>query len=258
MISVQALRSNLMTLYLFTRSDFKTVVFPQAMFAFGLWCSGRTHDTECPFTEQDWIYKIFVILLWIWVHLLVEDLANQRLPLAILEDKVNKPWRPLPAGRLTPAEARTWLQSAVIIALVFSMCTGSLLPSTTLMTIIWLYNDLEGGSGGPCERNILNAAGLGCFGWGAVTILIGPCIDTRLLASWSLLIAAVVASTVHVQDLPDIKGDHASKRRTIPLVYGNILGRGSIAFLAPTCPRESINSSRQSTTDRVLLAEGAY
>ncbi|KAI8951071.1 UbiA prenyltransferase family [Xylaria longipes] len=235
MDQVNVIWSHIFTLFLFTKSDFKTVIFPQAIFALGAASYIRIDSYQCLYTYQSTVLKIPAMLAWIWIHLLVENLANQRLPTSIIEDKTNKPWRPIPAGRLTPTDARTWLQFAIMVALIFSIYTETLLPSTTLMTMIWLYNDLEGSSRGPFQRNVINAAGLGCFGWGGVCVLLGSCTDMDSLAPWSFLIGTIVATTVHVQDFPDIDGDNACGRRTAPLVYGDLLARGSVAVLTPIC-----------------------
>lgn len=58
--------------------------------------------------------------------------------------------------------------------------------------------------------------------------------------TWLGLIAAVVATTVHSQDMYDQEGDAAVGRRTIPLVLGDKPARWSIALAVllrcATCP----------------------
>ncbi|KAI1353238.1 UbiA prenyltransferase family [Xylaria sp. FL0043] len=181
------------------------------------------------------------MLAWIWLHLLVEDIANQIQASSVVENTINKPWRPIPAGRLTVAEARGLVRIVVVAALLLSIFLGSFLPSNTLMTMIWLYNDLDGSSSGPVMRNLLNAAGLACFGWGAVCVLLaGATGDESLLRDWLLLAVAVVSTTVQVQDLPDKDGDKARNRKAAPLVYGESWTRGSVAvaalFWSLVCP----------------------
>ena len=176
------------------------------------------------------------MLMWVWLHLLVEDISNQRLPQSILEDSENKPWRPIPRGRLTPVQALSLLRIIVGLALLLSICLGSLTPSVTLMTIVWLYNDLDGSSAGVIQRNVLNAVGLACFGWGSVSVLLAGNFssdDLTLLQNWTILTATAVATTIQTQDLPDMVGDKARGRRTIPLVYGENWARFSVAILVP-------------------------
>ncbi|KAI0489565.1 UbiA prenyltransferase family-domain-containing protein [Xylaria cf. heliscus] len=229
----RALHYHLITLFLFTKSDFKTVIFPQSVFALSFAFSRSGAAQLYQYGPGDVALRILYMLVWIWLHLLVEDIANQKLDSSIVEDTINKPWRPIPAGRLTVMEARNLIQVAVVAALVLSVFLGALLPSTTLMTMIWLYNDLDGSSTGPLIRNLLNAAGLACFGWGGVCVLLaGATGDGNMTRDWLLLTAAIVSTTVHVQDLPDKEGDKARKRRTAPLVYGECWTRWSVTVLA--------------------------
>ncbi|KAI1080879.1 hypothetical protein F5B20DRAFT_82923 [Whalleya microplaca] len=75
---------------------------------------------------------------------------------------------------------------------------------------------------------------MACFGWGRVGVLLAGCIERKeLLRNWAMLTAVVVTSTIHTQDLPDVAGDKAGGRKTIPLIYGEKLARWSVAILAP-------------------------
>ncbi|KAL7934150.1 UbiA prenyltransferase family domain-containing protein [Trichoderma chlorosporum] len=179
------------------------------------------------------------MLAWIWLNLLVEDIANQRLEGSIVEDAVNKPWRPLPSRRLTPEQARDWLVIAIVAAVGFSALLGCYTASVTLMLLIWMYNDLDGSNRGIWVRNALNAGGLMCFSWGALATLSGG----KLLPEgfiWILVTGAIIMTTVHAQDLPDIEGDMARGRQTVPLLYGETVARASLAlmvmFWSLVCP----------------------
>ncbi|GAW14767.1 hypothetical protein ANO14919_041700 [Xylariales sp. No.14919] len=227
------LQYHLVTLHLFTKSDYKTVIFPQSVFALALVYSGSGVAEQNQHGSGQIALRIPCMLAWIWLHLLVEDIANQNLGSSVLEDEMNKPWRPIPSGRLTATEARRLIRVMIVAALALSAFLGSFLPSTTLMTMIWLYNDLEGSSTGPLVRNLLNAVGLACFGWGAVCVLLaGATGDENMTRDWLLLSVAIVTTTVHIQDLPDKEGDKARRRRTVPLVYGEDWARWSVAVVA--------------------------
>lgn len=174
------------------------------------------------------------MIFWLWIHLLAEDITNQRLPDAIAEDIVNKPWRPIPSGRMSSEEARQILRALVPIAVLTSAVLKSFEPSVTFMTLNWLYNDLDVASAGPLQRNMLNAAGIACFGWGAVTTLLGVSKDVghnAMLTHWTLLTAAVIMSTIQAQDFPDVAGDKIRGRKTIPLVFNEDWARGTLAGL---------------------------
>ncbi|OTA01060.1 UbiA prenyltransferase, putative [Trichoderma parareesei] len=234
----------LKTLFLFTKSDFKTVIVPQSIFAATAALSKTqltTAGPEGPDATKSWdvVSRVPLMLSWLWLNLLVEDIANQRLEGAMIEDAVNKPWRPLPSRRLTPEQARDWLIISIMAAIGLSAFFGGYSASITLMVLIWMYNDLEGSSSGIWIRNALNAGGLMCFSWGALATLSGGELLPRGFA-WILVTGAVIMTTVHAQDLPDIEGDMARGRLTMPLTYGETAARASLAamvmFWSVTCP----------------------
>lgn len=175
------------------------------------------------------------MLAWLWLHLLILDVSNQRLGDSIAEDVMNKPWRPLPAKRLSQAEAQSLLLFTIPLAMSLSLVTGqtAYVPSTTLICLSWLYNDLEGSSVSIITRNLLNALGLTCFGWGALAVLAGPGAQLVLpkAAVWMAITASIIFTTIHVQDFRDEVGDRERGRRTIALVYSPVVARGSCALL---------------------------
>ncbi|RFU74505.1 prenyltransferase [Trichoderma arundinaceum] len=191
-----------------------------------------THSWEVAF-------RVPLMLAWIWLNLLVEDIANQRLAGSIIEDEVNKPWRPLPSHRLTQEQARDWLIVAIAAAVGSSIFLGGYTASVTLMLFIWMYNDLDGSNSGIWIRNALNAGGLMCFSWGALATLSGGQLLPRAF-TWILVTGAIIMTTVHAQDLPDIEGDMARGRLTVPLLYGETAARVSLAamvmFWSVVCP----------------------
>lgn len=175
------------------------------------------------------------MLVWLWLHLLILDVGNQRLPEGILEDAANKPWRPMPTGRLSSEETQRLLRALVPISACVGLLFGSFTPSVAFRTLAYLYNDLDASSSGPITRNLLNTAGLSCLGWGAISCLLGGEISSegsRLLKTWMAVVAAMLLTTVHAQDFPDLVGDHARWRRTVPLVYGIKWSRLVVAVLA--------------------------
>lgn len=223
------------TLFLFTRTDFKTVVLPQSTFAISICLSGTGQILAPDRDPANTMMCIPYMLVWLWLHLLILDVGNQRLPEGILEDAANKPWRPMPTGRLSPGEAQALLRALVPISACVGLVFGSFTPSVGFITLAYLYNDLDASSSGPITRNLLNTAGLSCLGWGAISCLLGGEISSegsRLLKAWMTVVAAMLLTTVHAQDFPDLVGDHARGRRTVPLVYGIKWSRLVVAVLA--------------------------
>ncbi|KAJ4856998.1 ubiA prenyltransferase family domain-containing protein [Trichoderma breve] len=218
-LSSRSLLYHLKTLFLFTKSDFKTVILTTAHFGEGEFPDVWTIASRMP-----------LMLMWIWVNLLVEDIANQRLGGSVVEDAINKPWRPLPSGRISPEQARDWLLVAILAAMGLSILSGGYTASITLMAFVWMYNDLDGSNSGIWIRNALNAGGLMCFSWGALASLSGGELLPEGFA-WIMATGAIIMTTVHAQDLPDIEGDMARGRQTVPLLYGEAAARISLAVM---------------------------
>ncbi|KAJ7844925.1 UbiA prenyltransferase family-domain-containing protein [Mycena olivaceomarginata] len=225
------------TLLLFTASDFKSVILPQSIFAVAVQLSRKqlpTVSLDVELLTWVWSGRLPLMLAWLWVHLL-------RLPSSIAEDAVNKPWRPLPSGRLSQQQARTVLLLAILASFGCSIAvvgTAPWTPSVSLVALAWMYNDLEGsGAYGPWVRNALNAAGLSCFGWGALTVLAVCAGDESGVAhllppaasAWLALTAAVIMTTIQVQDFRDEAGDRGIGRRTVAVAMNPLVARGSTA-----------------------------
>lgn len=159
---------------------------------------------------------------WIWLNLFSLDLANQRLDESIQEDAVNKPWRPIPAGRLSQQKAR-YLQIIIIpTTLAFSYVVGGLQESFVMMALNWIYNDLGAANENFWLRNLMNALGFMDFIVGATVVIGGP--GAALSRSgwvWVSMMGGCIFTTISLQDLYDQDGDSARGRKTAPLVLGD-------------------------------------
>ena len=220
------------SLWLLTFSDLKTIIIPKTTFGIFTLLSGEnlTSDVKPPLATILWSVPFTVA--WIWLNLLPLDMSNQCDVESILEDKENKPWRPIPAGRLTIEETRWLTVSAYIAALLASSYLGGFTECLLLMLEGWIYNRLDGANKSFLARNVLNAAGYATFACGAARV---ACISSgRHLSGkssmWFVLLSAVVLTTIHLQDLYDQEGDARRKRRTIPLLFGDGVARLSIAI----------------------------
>lgn len=239
----RSLLYHLKTLFLFTKSDFKTVVLPHTTFAITGALSAANLMGRGPLSLLEVAARLPLVVFWIWSNLLVEDLANQRTKGGIIEDTRNKPWRPIPSGRITPYETQLLLLMAIPLTVGLSAALGALKPSLCLMSLVWMYNDLEGSSVNVWLRNLLNAGGLMSFSWGALSVMSKD--HTKLLRLamdgdavlperaywWILATGVIIVATVHAQDMPDIEGDKARGRKTMPLLYGESWARGSVAVM---------------------------
>lgn len=121
-------------------------------------------------------------------------------------------------------EARRLLLVVMTLSCGLSFGLNILGPSVALVVFTYMYNDL-GGADDTILRNILNACGLLSFGAGATAICGGSGFRaaplTPLAYGWFVVVAAVITTTVSVQDLEDCEGDRARGRKTMPLILGD-------------------------------------
>ena len=231
----QNLQYHLTTLWLFTQSDMKTVLLPQTVFGVLGGMSNLLVD-KSHLNYVDILARLPCVVLWVWTCLLLETISNQRMPSSILEDSLNKPSRPLPAGRLTAAEARRLLLYCVLPAALLVGYYLSVTKETLGLVVTSLaYNDLGGADEDFLIRNFLNAAGLTWFSRGATMIAAGGATLNDRGHKWSLLSGLVIFLTVQTQDLEDMLGDAKKGRKSLPLVLGESFARRSIAAMVMGC-----------------------
>ncbi|KAF2971931.1 hypothetical protein GQX73_g1646 [Xylaria multiplex] len=220
----------LFTLYLFTASDFSTVLLPQTLFALFSAFSGQ-------FTTSSWqaepqmtlTTRLFRVVLWIWLQLLVLDLSNQRLPDSIAEDIVNKPWRPITSDRITAEGARRLLIASIAITLATSSYLGVTSEALLLFMFNWMYNDLGLANSHWLLRNLMNALGITTIGAGATRVACGDLTFMAVPATrWWLLCGGMLMTTIHAQDMYDQQGDAVRGRSTAPLVLGDGVARWTV------------------------------
>ncbi|EIW54169.1 uncharacterized protein TRAVEDRAFT_132197 [Trametes versicolor FP-101664 SS1] len=198
----------LYTLFLFTKSDLKTTVVPVSSLAIA----------SAPVAG---ILRVPHIVFWVWLHLLQFDLSNQCMDPE--EDAQNKRDRPLPAKRITLAQARflRWAIVPVCLRLSALYSAQTVYASAALVFLTLLYNELTTHRRHYAIRNVVNALGFASFEVGAT--LVAGSDPTRLdgIALCSVLASTgIFATTIHTQDFKDVDGDRAIGRQTIPIVFG--------------------------------------
>ncbi|KAF2870138.1 UbiA prenyltransferase family-domain-containing protein [Massariosphaeria phaeospora] len=233
-------------LYLITVDDSPTFVVPNTVFGVSAAFTGsmliRNDDGKNP-TASPLLWKmlghaILRTVLFNWANLLIFDLANQRQ--ASIEDKLNKPWRPIPSDRMTAKQMRYWLIVALPLVLSFShFCLRVGAESSILAILTWIYNDLGAGDDNWILRNLVIACAFKVYNMGSlkvaassmpVDVALGhPVRISNLGYTWVLMISGVIFTTMHVQDLKDVAGDRARGRRSAPIVFGRVITGWSIA-----------------------------
>ena len=221
---------HLQTAWLFSCNDLKVIVIPET--AVGVFNALVGWPLTTNASPTLWAVAALIprVVLWNWANLLTFNLANQRLPKAVLEDAVNKSWRPLPSGRLTTDEARRVLLFLIPCGMVMSYFIGGLREAVLMLVLTWMYNDLGGADENYLLRNIINGFAFACHGSAATEIAAGSNGLTDQAYIWLTIMSAVIFTTLQVQDIPDMEGDAARGRRTLPLVHGEWIGRFSVAM----------------------------
>ncbi|MCJ1456492.1 hypothetical protein MMC28_006853 [Mycoblastus sanguinarius] len=182
------------------------------------------------------------VVFWVWIHLLFFNIQNHGQPGAAEEDDLNKPWRPIPSGRLTSTDAKYLLLALYIIVPVLGLSKHTLPQSLGLILFGSMYNLFGGADKNFFIRNLLNATGISCFCSGATIIAsTGTHVSLNSTAyMWFLVIAIVIFTTMQVQDMEDQAGDGQRQRYTLPLVLGDGPARWTIAvpvvFWSFVCP----------------------
>ncbi|OLN85291.1 Digeranylgeranylglyceryl phosphate synthase [Colletotrichum chlorophyti] len=217
----------------FTESNFATFVLPNT--AFGLLCALTGPPLTVGLaTALSVLQRFPLVIAFNWYSVLVFDLANQKAPESVAEDLVNKPWRPIPAGKVTPEQTRKAMLFAIPAALVFNYALDVWREGAFILIITWLYNDLRGGD--ELIRDVLIAIAYGLFNAASLKIAIGGDADVSISLEgyvWATIVSAVILTTMQVQDLKDQEGDRGRGRATIPLFFGDRASRLSLTALVP-------------------------
>lgn len=224
------IKYHMKTIWLFTRSDLKTIVGPQTFFGLLHALSASALDIHSTSSAVEILSRTPLIIFWVWINLLPFCIGNQRLPQAIKEDAINKPWRALPSRRLSPEAAGRLLVISYLCAFVTSLVTGGIRQCLALVLLGYLYNDCGGANVSPVCRNVLNGFGYVAFGSGAMEIALGKSFGSLTVMSWLAVIALIIASGIQTADMYDQEGDRLLDRKTLPLVIGDAACRYTIAI----------------------------
>ena len=172
--------------------------------------------------------RYILLVVWLTFYLYSFTLDNQIFGIAA--DQIDKPDRPIPSGKVTLRGAKLrWVLATAIFFLSSIFC-----PSVVPETIAWLLTTA-----------FLNRTTAGNHWFGKNCIGMSIAAWSLFSASWKIITPATAQSeryvhsfvvsaglVSHIQDLRDIKGDAATGRKTLPLVFGNVGSRRLLAFIA--------------------------
>ena len=213
--------------WLTTMDDFDTFVIPNTVFGIS------AAVLEPRVAQKEWTqypFRLVLVISFNWSNLLIFDLANQRLPAFVEEDKVNKPWRPIPANRMSMKQARLCLLVCLPLVWALNVAMGTSQEANMIFGGTWLYNDLGGGDSNWLFRNLLIACAFAVYNTGSLKTAAGVNELSSLQKKWIGLISCIIFTTMHIQDLKDQPGDRKRDRQTAPLVLGDGVARWTIAI----------------------------
>lgn len=204
----------------FSWRDWSTTIIPGSIFAVG---AMRSAQLPVLSTLSNYLF----LVTWLTPYIYFFNLSNQIT--GVDEDRINKPDRPIPSGKVT-LEGAKWRWVVALSAYI-----GVAAYEVTLMpeTICWILT---------VAFLCLTEAGGHWFGKNCVAMTTGTW--ALLSASWKALAPAtpqsdryVIAVAIwaglitQIQDLRDIEGDALVGRKTMPLVFGDTASRWIVTFL---------------------------
>jgi 4-hydroxybenzoate polyprenyltransferase len=220
-LAAHSLPYHLKTLFLFTSDQVLDTVIPGTLFGLSAAFSGPVLSlpTQSFFTITQ---RLPAAWIWLWLMILQFCIQNQRHTNSVEEDRINKPWRPIPVGRISQHAAVKLLVGVYVLNAIISWHLD-VLPIYIAWTVFGTaYNDFGGGDHSGLSRNAFCGVLFCCSFGGALSIAIGH--DTSM--SWKawqwtfMMTFGIIGTTIHVQDFRDEIGDSARGRKTLVLEMG--------------------------------------
>ncbi|KIY66754.1 hypothetical protein CYLTODRAFT_354453 [Cylindrobasidium torrendii FP15055 ss-10] len=196
------------TLFLFTKSDFKTIMFPVVRATTFAMALAKT---------ASWA-RLPVVAMWVWCELLEFNTSNQTFGTSPDEDALNKPWRPIPSQRITLDGAKTLRLALMPFNMIMASIFDTVPASIGFEAFISLHNDI-GGSDHWLTKNGCTAALYGFLEFGATLVADGTVTLTLNQICAILGSVFIVFTTIQAQDFCDVEGDMASNRSTFPISW---------------------------------------
>ncbi|KAI5926906.1 UbiA prenyltransferase family [Camillea tinctor] len=216
----------------FIESDFLTFAIPNTTFGLvSALASSRLLDGPQPLLVNV-LRQAPRVLFFNFYSLLLFDLANQRSPESLEEDRLNKPWRPIPLGHITSEQTRKAMLFFAPAALGLNYILGIWNEGLLVQVLSYYYNELKGGDG--LLRDVIIAISYNLANRTSLQLAIGP--ENSISSQgqlWTAIISTIILTTMHIQDLKDQRGDRKLGRKTMPLVLGDRLCRIALAFFIP-------------------------
>ena len=202
----------------FSWRDWSTTLIPACLFIVG-------PLNELPYHVA--LRKFLTMVLWDALYIygfnLFDQISNQQ------EDRINKPDRPLPSGRVTVAEARKRCVITWTLFFLWSIMSPQLIPETIVHALCCYVMSATPLGGLWVFKSCTIMALMTWSQYSAVYKIISPLTTQssshlRAVACWNAFVS-------HSQDFRDQLGDLAGGRRTLPIVFGDKAARWILALL---------------------------
>jgi len=179
-------------------------------------------------SHHEWnLGSVGVCFIWGALSLWFVDVPNQIL--GVEEDRINKPWRPLAAGLVTPTGMWVRWVLGTLLYLELSWWFIRVMPWTigwmALMAVYiftpWLHRTWFG-------KNLIFVSGTFVNEFGGALAIAGQPLDARtwMFLGWTSFWGSVVYL---IQDFRDAEGDLKMQRRTLPVLLGNATATKRVA-----------------------------
>ncbi|KAI2614261.1 uncharacterized protein GGS25DRAFT_42187 [Hypoxylon fragiforme] len=218
--------------HLITESNIKSYVQPVALFAILSVASGRVTTNPNP-TWADLITIAPRATLYVWLFVFYADCSNQKDPSSVEEDRLNKPWRAIPSGRLTIEGAEKFYIASIILLLLSSGLWLGGFPEAVIFLVEIYVHDYASGNISWWSKNAINilfylTAQIGATRVAAESLTSNSM--SRAGYEWCALLGLQTFTTIQIQDLRDQEGDSIRGRRTMPIAIGDVTTRWITAF----------------------------
>ncbi len=218
---INTIISEILLYWKFNRYDISATLIPGVLFTLAAWHSA----------QPDW-NALLPLLGWaavyFWLYCTTFCISNQLA--GEVEDRINKPDRPLPGGLVSRHGA--WIRW--IIAMTLFTLVGwrlGVLEWTLLWQVTLVLHNLAGFARHYWLKNLSMVSGA-IAQLAAAWQMVRPLTPEAWM--WLLVPAFTLLTNASLQDLRDIEGDRKNHRRTLPIVFGEGFTRVfvAIAFVA--------------------------
>ena len=238
-------RFECLVIWLFICSDIIDCLFIGTSFGIGCYFTTmKRYDQQ--FILFDFLSGVLKCVVFNLFYLLPFSVSNQMPKQMILEDKINKPYRPLPSKIITISQAQSRFYIYTIFYVVISWYQNCLFSCVVWMSFMWMYNQknwsrfwffknlvmsigaisLFSGQWSVISMHINNTYkfNTGCTGTTSMMGIKGATDLNISIMRWIFIESFCIGLGISMQDIRDMKGDKMTGRVTLPILLNDKIG----------------------------------